>query len=122
MADITISYEDGLRLSELHGQLAQIDYQLAHWVPTHLVDIISIIILVAFVMGAVAFIYAFLIADDYGCVSPKYLKVGVEAIAVAFVIITVIGIYAYYVSSIADLNAQEANIQTQIDIIMLKYA
>ncbi len=52
MTDLNISYEDGLRLSELNGTLEGLKYQLDHMIASHMgqfasVAILAIVILVA---------------------------------------------------------------------------
>ena len=56
LPDISISIEDGLRLSELNGQLAEAEYRLAHMVSSN-VDVIAVPIVL--VVTAMTFLLIF---------------------------------------------------------------
>lgn len=65
MAAIDITYEDGLRLSELSGQLAGLKYEAANMLAVHAVELIG-----AFVLMGILALFLFIFMDR--CVSPPY--------------------------------------------------
>lgn len=135
MTDINLTYEDGLRLSELQGQLAQLNYQASHWMATHVAEII-LIACVAILVMCIALVWlhvsndcciahAWRCGDDH---NPELRHVILE-LRLEYIGVIIIGVvlfivleYALYTASMNDIAMQQANVQAQIDTIMLKYA
>lgn len=138
ISSIDITYQDGLRLSELYGQMGTIQYDLAHLSMSVIGYTVVICILVALVYFFImsvwmknikwdVFYYDRYIPSDYQ--SPwvwkkrgKYafyaLVAGVILLYIVMCIVIQVGcehIMEYY------LNRDMANIQAQVDAILQRY-
>ena len=127
MTDIAITYEDGLRLSELQGQLAQLQYDLNHIDVTTLPEKIKICIILALVGLFVLWIVLAILSElADGCFwddrSEAILySVGALAVIIGFVVIAILATGWYEQLCIVDLESQMANVQGQMDAIYAKY-
>ena len=127
MTDIAITYEDGLRLSELQGQLAQLQYDLNHIDVTTLPEKIKICIILALVgLLALWIVLAILVEladgrfmDDRS--EAILYSVGALAVIIGFVVIAILATRWYEQLCIVDLESQMANVQGQMDAIYAKY-
>ena len=127
MTDIAITYEDGLRLSELQGQLAQLQYDLNHIDVTTLPEKIKICIILALVGLFVLWIVLAILAELAG---GRFMddrseailySVGALAVIIGFVVVAILATGWYEQLCIVDLESQMANVQGQMDAIYAKY-
>ena len=127
MTDIAITYEDGLRLSELQGQLAQLQYDLNHIDVTTLPEKIRICIILALVGLLVLWIVLAILAELAG---GRFMddrseailySVGALAVIIGFVVVAILATGWYEQLCIVDLESQMANVQGQMDAIYAKY-
>lgn len=132
MTDVTITVEDGLRLSELNGQRSQLQYDLAHVGMTTIGHKIIICIVISAMMVLVIAAITSAVESWNYAKDPKTWKYksGVthrQAIMVAvFVIVLDIAVCYLLTDYIQQLEAikiesQMTNIQSQIDAIYAKY-
>ena len=127
MTDIAITYEDGLRLSELQGQLAQLQYDLNHIDVTTLPEKIKICIILALVGLFVLWIVLAILVElaegrfmDDRSEAILY-SVGALAVIIGFVVVAILATGWYEQLCIVDLESQMANVQGQMDAIYAKY-
>ena len=127
MTDIAITYEDGLRLSELQGQLAQLQYDFNHVDVTTLPEKIKICIILALVGLLVLWIVLAILVE---LVEGRFMddrseailySVGALAVIIGFVVIAILATGWYEQLCIVDLESQMANVQGQMDAIYAKY-
>ena len=127
MTDIAITYEDGLRLSELQGQLAQLQYDLNHIDVTTLPEKIKICIILALVGLFVLWIVLAILVELAG---GRFMddrseailySVGALAVIIGFVVVAILATGWYEQLCIVDLESQMANVQGQMDAIYAKY-
>ena len=127
MTDIAITYEDGLRLSELQGQLAQLQYDLGHIDVTTLPEKIKICIILTlvglFVLWIVLAILVELVEGRFMDDRSEAIlySVGALAVIIGFVVIAILATGWYEQLCIVDLESQMANVQGQMDAIYAKY-
>ena len=127
MTDIAITYEDGLRLSELQGQLAQLQYDLAHVGTTSLTGKVAMCILLTIVMIFVFFLVLWVLdAVIWDCINGDRIRgivtlVSLGAVIVGFIVIMIFGCSYVEQYDIIDIESQMANIQGQIDAIYARY-
>ncbi len=115
MTDIVISYEDGLRLSELQGQLSQLQYDLAHVdmasIGEKMIATIGVTIVLAMVLMAIC-------GFDENPRSKKILCC--TAIIIAIVIDVVLWGSIEHLT-VYNLESEMANVQGQMDAIYARY-
>lgn len=112
MTAIDITYEDGLRLSELSGQLAGLKYEASNLLAVNAADLMMVFFLLTMVAIVVAiFLY---IITEY-CGSWRYILIALPS----FIPILGIIVFAMYLD--ASVAMDIANVQGQIDAILAKY-
>jgi len=127
MTDIAITYEDGLRLSELQGQLAQLQYDLAHVDVTSLpgkLGLCFILIIACLIVMWIVLVVldevtrkSFLGDASKGAV----LTTGAVLVIVAFILIGMWAVGFYEQWAVVSIESNIANTQGQIDAIYAKY-
>ena len=128
MTDIAITYEDGLRLSELQGQLAQLQYDMAHVSETTMGTKIGVCLLVL-LFAFLVFLVAIQIVDRWNhCPDKVYLTMSnVQFIVVMAVTIIFFVVVCYLACGfiehlkVIDIESQMTNVQGQMDAIYAKY-
>lgn len=112
MTAIDITYEDGLRLSELSGQLSRLKYEASNLLAVNAADLVMVFFLLAIVAVVIA---VFLdIITEY-CGSWRYILIALPS----FIPILGIIVFAMYLD--ASVAMDIANVQGQIDAILAKY-
>lgn len=115
MTDIAISYEDGLRLSELQGQLSQLQYDLAHVdmasIGHKAIAIIGVTIVLAMVLMAIC-------GFDENSRSRKVLCC--TAMITAIVIVMILWGFIEHLT-VYNIESEMANVQGQMDAIYTRY-
>lgn len=130
--NMDITYEDGLRLSELNGQLAQMQYNLDHLDLTVLPDMAWIAIFVGLAMIAGSWGLYIVLTDCKGGPNSKgqwvqYKKHDINPwvwLAGTIVVCLVLCMLAYYGLELVTTNTIQSdmsNVQAQIDTILSKY-
>lgn len=128
MTDITVTVEDGLRLSELQGQLAQLQYDMAHVSEMTMGSKIGACLL-ALLFAFLVFLIATQIVDRLNhCPDRVYLTMSnvqfFVVLAVSFIFFAVVCHLACgYIEhlKVIDIESQMTNIQGQMDAIYAKY-
>lgn len=111
VTDIDISYEDGLRLSELNGEMSRLVFELDHILTTH-PGIICSALFLSFVL---AMFMAFVLQDE------NRPGQGVKAFVIVMVVGTVLLTLLFYPFVDAGIQASMAQTQGQIDTILERY-
>lgn len=121
--NIDLTYQDGLRLSELYGQLGKLQTQMDNLSLVAFQDqlwITIIILVLALIIGFV-FVMALSIALDESEHCERYLLIGIVLyiIAVALVVNFELG----YIAACTELRLEGdiKSTQMQIDAILMKY-
>ncbi len=127
MTDIAITYEDGLRLSELQGQLAQLQYDLAHVGTTSLTGKVALCIILTIVMIFVLVLVFWLLAVViWDCINGDRVRgivtsVSLGAVVIGFIVLMIFGCSYVEQYDIISIESQMSNIQGQIDAIYARY-
>lgn len=114
LSNVNISYEDGLRLSELEGHLASCQYQLAHFWSIDGIWLILLAILACLFFGALT----------YGIVCKKDNSNEKFAIAVGVIVgllFLILVIWGGSIIWIQTINQDVASTTAQIDTILAQY-
>lgn len=112
MTAIDITYEDGLRLSELYGQLAGLKYEADNLLIVNVGDLAVVGILLTSLAAMISLVIFILTVY---CRSWRYV-----AIAMPF-IIPIAGMIVLYISIGAGVDIAILETQSQIDAILAKY-
>lgn len=127
MTDIAITYEDGLRLSELQGQLAQLQYDLGHvdvtTLPGKLGLCFLLIIACLLVMWIVLVVLDEVTAKRFQSDASKgaILATGAVVVVIAFILVGIWAVGFYEQWAAVGIESNIANTQGQIDAIYAKY-
>ncbi len=129
--DMNITLEDGLRLSELKGQLAQLQYNLDHIDITMLPTEIWICLLIGLLIGVLSSaLYSIYIPDEgwYGKHGEEFVRkrkrqkcvwlIATVAIAMA---LCFMACHCAELITINSIQSDMAGVQAQIDGILSKY-
>ncbi len=126
MTDVTITVEDGLRLTELQGQLSQLQYDLAHVSTTVMSD--RILLIVVMIFGTfLALCAVFLFFDSvigYSGNRPWIDKAYIATNCVVVMLCIAVTVYLWgYMEdkAIVGIESEMANVQGQIDAIRTRY-
>ncbi|MGN0138171.1 MAG: hypothetical protein ACI381_06160 [Candidatus Methanomethylophilaceae archaeon] len=121
--NIDLTYQDGLRLSELYGKLGELQYNLEHLdftiMQERLFITVMIIVLGVLVGILVVMALAFLLQDSEHEDRYFYLGIALYIVAVAAIIY-----FAWDYTAVCAEMKLERNIQStqmQIDAILMKY-
>lgn len=121
--NIDLTYQDGLRLSELYGKLGELQYNLEHLdftiMQEHLFTTLMIVILGALIGFLVVMALAFIFQDSEHADRNVYLGIALYIVAVAAIIY-----FAWDYTAVCAEMKLERNIQStqmQIDAILMKY-
>lgn len=128
---IELTVEDGLRLSELYGQQAQLQYEMEHVLATHLSDIVLMMFLVVMVM---AFMFLLNYATfDLGSISwsissdekeriRRRYHTRNKLIVVSGILLAAVILAAMLVYIPIDIQHEMVGVEAQIDEILGRYA
>ncbi len=130
--NIDLTYQDGLRLSELYGQLGAIQYDLEHIVMSSLLPTVLLCALVGFIYLMFMCATTDSIKREWFCYNCEYTdswdRWGKYAYALIWIGIIALLILIFYgilvgVECIMDyyLNRKLVSTQMQIDAILMKY-
>lgn len=121
--NIDLTYQDGLRLSELYGRLGELQYNLEHLdftiMQEHLLTTLVIVVLGALIGFLVAMALAFIFEDSEHADRNIYLGIALYIVAVAAIIY-----FAWdYTAVCAEMKLERSiqSTQMQIDAILMKY-
>ena len=116
-----ITYEDGLRLSELYGQLAQMNVQMDNY----LIEALPWIIIGGIALAVASAILIWIIRgafDELFYLGEEQLLLVTIVTGLIMLVLSVTVIVLFYKVGQIDLEANIANVQAQIDAIEMKYA
>lgn len=135
--NVDLTYQDGLRLSELYGELGAIQYDLDHLLMSSLLPTILVCAFVGFIYLMIMLVVTDTIKKEWFCYNCKYTnssdpwvwykrgKYAYTLICIGIIALLILIFYGIFVGieCIMDycLNRKLVSTQMQIDAILMKY-